>query len=310
MKTIQNFTTIVTSRDRALFQTLVIARVLDTEDMKTVGRFASIRRTNRRLLKLVRAGLLRRWFVGTSSGGQKALYGLSPEGARLIGVPRQGLIAWKQDSLIVTSQFLAHQQSVNRVFLVARFRPMPEGCSCVTWRNFLQPISASVPLIPDGYFEIDETGTAHPMFLEVDLGTESSTVWKRKVELYLKLALSGEFERQFGKQRFRVLLVFPSERRMGAIRRTIAKRTDKLFWFSTEELLNGKGLFGSIWFRPKGIQRTSLPFPEAVQREPIVGLSSGAESIANTSDSDDGHGPKLAQASAQGESTNLRTPIR
>jgi hypothetical protein len=258
MKAIRDIGTVLTSRDLLLLKTLVTTRVLDGEQMKIVGGFASIRRTNRRLLKLVRAGVVRRWFVGTKSGGQKAIYGLSPQGANLIGEPAQGLISWKQDALITTSQFLAHQQAVNAVFMLARFHPLPEGCSCERWRIFSEVISPSVPLMPDGYFEITQGGGVYPMFLEVDLGTESSTVWKRKVELYLKLALTGEFDRSFHQQRFRVLAVFPSERRMEAIRRTVAKRTEKLFWFSTEGRMRQEGLCGRVWLRPKGAVQLPL----------------------------------------------------
>jgi hypothetical protein len=118
--------------------------------------------------------------------------------------------------------------------------------------NFHEALSPSVPLVPDGYFEIVQAGTVHPMFLEVDLGTESSRVWKRKVELYLKLAIGGEFERFFHAKRFRVLVVLHSQRRLEAVRRTVAGRTEKLFWFSTQEELTAQGLCSAIWLRPAG----------------------------------------------------------
>jgi hypothetical protein len=251
---------ILTARDLLVLRTLAISRVLDGEQVKLIAGFTAIRRTNRRLLKLVRAGLLRRWFVGTESGGQRALYGLSPKGAIRIGENPSGLIHWKQDTLVTSSQFLAHQQAVNAVLIQARFRPVPTGVACREWLTFKLPLSASVPLIPDGYFEIvtDPNSSVYPMFVEVDLGTESSTVWMRKVELYLKLAVGGEFERRFRQKRFRVLVVLPSERRLQAIRRAIARRTDKLFWFGTFDGLRREGLFEPIWLRPVGDERLRL----------------------------------------------------
>lgn len=255
MTTSKNIGVVLNARDRAVLRTLVIARVLDAEEMKTVGGFTSIRRTNRRLLKLVRAGVLRRWFVGTASGGQKALYGLSSEGARIIGESGQGLISWKQDSLITTSQFLAHQQAINRVFLLAQFRSLPHEISCRNWRSFREPISDSVPLMPDGYFDLVQDDVAYAVFLEADLGTESTKVWDRKVKLYLKLAFSHEFE----PSRVRVIAVFPTERRMDSIRRLVAKHTEKLFWFSTEGRLQQQGLCGRAWLRPKGRELVALP---------------------------------------------------
>jgi hypothetical protein len=255
MTTVINAGTNVTPRDLDLFRTLAIARVLDSEEVRIVCRFSSLRRTNRRLLKLVRAKLLRRWFLGNLSGGQKALYGLSPTAATLIGQSRQGLVRLTPDSIITTSEFLTHQQAVNQVFLHVKFRPLADGFSCKQWLTFREPLSPSVPLMPDGYFELVREDALNPMFLELDLGTERAPVWRRKVELYLKFAINGDFERLFGPKRFRVLVVLPSERRLEAIRRTIVKRTNKLFWLSTQDELMSKGILGPIWLRPAGDER-------------------------------------------------------
>jgi len=244
--------TVVTERDLALFRVLVIARVLDCDQIMAICRFSSARRTNRRLLKLVRAGLLRRWFVGTESRGVKALYGISPEGMRLIGEQPQGLLAWKQDRVITSSQFLAHQQAVNQIFILARFQPLGEKTSCERWMTFREPLSTAVPIIPDGYLEIKQAGAVFPMFLEIDLGTESSKIWRCKVEGYLKFALNGDFERGFHEKRFRVLVVLNSSRRLDVVRQTIAERTDKLFWLSTQDRLRSESLLAPIWIRPKG----------------------------------------------------------
>ncbi len=258
MNTVKDVGTLITARDLLLLRTLHLARVLDGEQVKTIGGFTSVRRTNRRLLKLVQAGFLKRWFVGTADGGQKAIYGLSPQGTTRIGESKQGLIPWKQDVFITSSQFLAHQHAVNDVFIQAQYRPLPAGFTCERWMTFREPLSPSVPLVPDGYFEIVQAGAVHPIFLEADLGTESSKIWKRKVERYLTLALGGEFERLFQRKRFRVLVVFPSERRLEAVRRTVSRRTDKLFWFGTQQELRTKGVCGPIWLRPAGVERIPL----------------------------------------------------
>ena len=258
MSTVRGIETVLTSRDLFLLRTLVVTRVLESEQVQIIGGFGSVRRTNRRLLKLVRAGMLRRWFVGTRGGGQKAIYGLSPTGTRLIDQPAHGLITWKQDALITTSQFLTHQQAINRVYLSARFRLLVEGSSCTKWQAFREPLSDSIPLVPDAYLEIAKDGVVYPMFLEVDCGTESSTVWKKKAQLYLQLAIAKEFEQMFDRTRLRILIVFSSDRRLNAIRRVIAERTEKLFWFTTEDRINSDGLCGSIWLRPKGNEKIPL----------------------------------------------------
>src|SRR5882724_2210165 len=78
---------VVQERDRHLLRELGVMRVVDREQAKTVAGFGSITRVNARLLALTRAGLLRRFFAGTTAGGAKALYALSAKGAQLIGVP-------------------------------------------------------------------------------------------------------------------------------------------------------------------------------------------------------------------------------
>src|SRR5206468_12013041 len=126
------------------------------------------------------------------------------------------------------------------------------------WRAFREPLSASAPIAPDGYFEIESAESIHPMFLEVDRGTEGQRIWKNKTEHYLRLAISGEFAKRFGHERFRVVVVANSKRRVDSIRASIAKQTTKIFWFTTFESINRDGFWSSAWVRPAGDQRRSL----------------------------------------------------
>jgi hypothetical protein len=96
------------------------------------------------------------------------------------------------------------------------------------------------------------------MFLEVDLGTEALSVWRQKTASYLQLAVSGEFVKRFRQPQFRVLAVANSERRLANIRATIAKSTDKIFWFTTFDVINRDGFWSPGWLRPSGDQRYSL----------------------------------------------------
>src|SRR6266478_6830045 len=82
---------VLQDRDRHLLRELGIMRVIDREQAKCVAGFGSTRRANSRLLILARAGLLRRFFLGTKGGGQKALYTLSASGAKRVNVPFRGL---------------------------------------------------------------------------------------------------------------------------------------------------------------------------------------------------------------------------
>ena len=81
---------VIQDRDRHLLRELSVMRVIDREQAKHVAGFGSTTRANCRLLALSRAGLLRRMFLGTVGGARKALYSLSAEGAKLVGVPMRG----------------------------------------------------------------------------------------------------------------------------------------------------------------------------------------------------------------------------
>ena len=55
----------VQARDLTLFKELAVMRVVDREAAKIVAGFGSTTRANTRLLALTRAGLLRRFFIGS-----------------------------------------------------------------------------------------------------------------------------------------------------------------------------------------------------------------------------------------------------
>jgi hypothetical protein len=244
-------------RDRRFLEELTVMRVVDREQAKVVAGFGSTTRVNARLLRLTQADLLRRFFVGTTAGGAKALYALSLKGARAVCVPLRGPQR-RRDEAIIADFFVEHQLAVNEVYCRLKFRALPPGIVFRLWLAFSEPITQGLKLIPDGYVELETPVGTIGAFLEVDLGTESLTVWKEKVRQYLQFAVSGEFKRRFGEQRFRLLVVAHSERRLQSIRQTVATITDKLFWFGDQRTIQAKDFFGSIWFRPKGENRESL----------------------------------------------------
>jgi len=248
---------VIQKRDRHLLHELGTMRVIDREQGQTVMGFASIRRTNRRLLKLTHAGLLRRIFIPNPPIGQKALYTLSPNGAALTGSQRAGLPL--RQSLFGASPFLMHRLAINEIYLTVKYRELPGAdMRLQRWISFREPLSQAVPLTPDGYFELVTGNAVHPMFLEADLGTESLPVWQKKTQTYLQLALSGKFSELFRQPKFRVLVIATTDRRLRHIKSAIAKDTDKIFWLSTFELIKERGFWSSVWLRPSGDQPLPL----------------------------------------------------
>ena len=238
---------VLQARDRQLLQELAVMRVVDREQAKIVAGFGSTTRANIRLLALTRAGLLRRFFLGTGPG-RKALYALSAKGAQLVGVPMRGPRR-RNDEVLVADFFIQHQLTVNEIYCALKFGTLPQGVVFRRWVPFFAPLSATARFIPDGYVELDTLSGILAAFLEVDLGHESLTIWKQKIRNYLDFAVSGNYEREFGQAKFRVLVVANSERRLHSIRGAAGKQTTKLFWFANLPSLRLEGFFASVWRR-------------------------------------------------------------
>lgn len=249
---------VLQERDLKLLRELAVVRIVDRELAKSLAGFHSTTRANSRLLALVRNGLLRRYLVGSRGLGQKYFYGLTPKGARVADVPLRGPQRHAGRPL-VADFFFEHQMAINEIYRRIKFPAVPlEGASLHLWKSFYEPVMAGSRLIPDGYFELRTPPGTLAIFLEVDLGHESLTVWKQKVEGYLQFAVSGEFERKSGQSRFRVLVTTHSQRRMQSLRKATAAVTDRVFWFATLEGVKRDGLLGPIWLRPVGTERQLL----------------------------------------------------
>jgi hypothetical protein len=249
---------ILQDRDRHLLSELAVMRVIDREMTKLVAGFGSTTQVNTRLLELTRAGLLRRFFIGSIAHGRKAVYTLSPKGGELV-TARLGGISRPAGRLVIGDAFVEHQTGINEIYVTVKHRPAPQaGVSLRRWVTFRQSISEAVKLTPDGYFEVSAGDSVRAMFLEVDMGTEALKVWQQKTAYYLQLAVSGEFTKRFGPQQFRVLVVASSEKRLANIRRAVAKSIDRIFWFSTFETIHRDGFWSPVWLRPTGGQRLSL----------------------------------------------------
>ena len=251
---------VLQERDRHLLRELTVLRVADRELVKTVAGFGSTTRVNLRLLALTRAGLLRRFFLGTNGGGSKALYALSAKGAHLVGVPQRGPRR-RENETLAADFFVQHQLAVNEIYAEVRYKALPPGVAFGRWVSFFEPLATGLRLIPDGYFELHHPTGTLAAFLEVDLGNEHRKVWAEKVKNYLQLALSGNYERKFSQTRFRALVLANSERRVASLRKVVAASTEKIFWFRTLESVHQKGFFAPLWLRPVGDDKRQLLTP-------------------------------------------------
>lgn len=248
---------VIQERDRHLLRELAVMRVVDREQVKIAGGFHSTTRVNDRLLSLVRAGLLRRFFLGTSAGGTKALYALSAKGARVVEVPVRGPQR-RKDETLTADFFIQHQLTVNELYCTLKYQMLPKGVSFHRWISFFAPMVPGLQLIPDGYLELQAPSGILAGFLEIDLGHERGDAWKGKIENYLRFAVSVSPEGKTFHRPFRVLVIAPTERRLSSIRKLAALKTEKIFWFASLEAIHRDGFFAPIWFRPKGENREPL----------------------------------------------------
>ena len=249
------FRVVLTDRDRQLLAHLHEAKLLDREQIQQLLSFGSVTRANDRLSRLHGAGLLYRYFIGTIASGREALYAISPRGAATIGREMVWKLHRPQNETLVGEAGIEHQLAVNWCWISMRHGT---NSNLIRFARFNEPISQALSLAPDGYAELQGSDGVQPVFLEVDLTTETSRVWIRKVELYLKLATSGEFQRIFHQQRFKVAVVCTSERRIENLRRTVCKQTAKLFYFSLLETTKRDGFAAPHWLRPEGDARESI----------------------------------------------------
>lgn len=250
-------------REKALLHELGLMRVIDREKAKCVAGFTSTTRANVRLLRLTRAGLLRRFFIATDAKGIKALYTLTTAGAKVGGGLQAGLRR-KADTVLVADFFVAHQLHLNEIYCLLKYRPIPiPDVRFVRWVWFREPIDEAGSLVPDAYVELAERERLRSAFVEVDLESEAPSVWRKKVQQYLKYAESQDSTHRFGGSRFRILVVTGSPERLSSLSVHTSQLTNEFFWFTTFEKVRQDGFWSSIWQRPGS--ETSVPLIEAHQ---------------------------------------------
>jgi hypothetical protein len=199
----------------------------------------------------------------TKFGSSPALYVLDREGIALLrsmGIEEFSGIPGKD----LKPMFLYHTVAISEVHLAFEKACKRSGYSMGNWLNDNRLRSEGtkvriasqrnpVTLIPDSYFTITvpNLGTTH-CFLELDRGTMDSGDFKKKVEAYVAGYKSGEFNRRYGAQGYRVLTVVDG---VGEARVTnLANATANIpsigrrFWFTHMKRLSPETVLSDpIW---------------------------------------------------------------
>jgi hypothetical protein len=247
---------VLTERDVRLIHLVAEHRVLTRDQIRRFMGFGSITRINAVLLRLVTHTYLTRRWQPTLTGSRRAVYLLGSLGYEVLNGP--GTKPPRQSPWLAHSDlFVEHELAINDVRL-SFDSAHREGLSLLRWMRDRELRCLKWPVVADAYAEWVLGQASFAAFVEVDLGTESLTIWHKKVQGYLALTRDDRFSSVFGRRFFRVLVVAPSARRLANIKSVIQQYTDRVFWLTTRAALVRHGALRPIWKRPTGRSLLSL----------------------------------------------------
>jgi len=213
----------------------------------------------RRLKKLYHHGYLDRpisqvIFSNPLFGQRKMVYGPGDKGTDML-VERLGT---EKGNIVYNQKKSVSERYIQHTLLISHFR------ACLTLALRDKPIKLlfwvrenvnklkdhvyedvsgrkrKLPIVPDGYFGIEDAGGKMYFFLEADRSTMSVTRFMNKMRAYWLWWRQGGAKRRFGIDNFRVLtLTISKQRRDNLVKAT--QQTDKtgagsyMFWFAASD---------------------------------------------------------------------------
>lgn len=232
----------------------------------------------RRLQKLYHHGYLDRplsqiVFSNPLLGPKKMVYGLGDRGADLLAETYnmdRGKIKWNEKNKEVREQYIQHTLMVSefRACLTLALKNNP-GTELRWLMGDNQEMRHEVrfredgkekrlPIIPDGFFQIEDPGGKMYFFLEADRSTMTNARYYNKMRAYWLWWKQG-LSKELGIESYRVLTLTKTEQRKENLKRVTKKADDRqsgssIFWFTTKEdyhLGDPKTILGKIWQTPK-----------------------------------------------------------
>jgi len=267
-------------RDIRLIAEIFLNRAMRRSQIIDLGFFGSVGRANARLLRLTRAGLLRRVRLPIETNGQQFVYRAGTGAARILAEDLQTDEAAVLRRLGQISPLcLAHTLRIVDVRLAIQRAVTARGLTIAKWlpellcRHEYETRTGSGAwraqvLKPDAYVEISAGGRSWPHFVEVDLGHVSASRFVEKLQGYGRYLSSGIFEESYGASAFDVLVVTTGEGRGEHLGRLdgVSPGSAPRLWVTTFSALGKLGVGGPIW-RGSGSSAGRLPaFETEVQR--------------------------------------------
>ena len=243
----------------------------------------------RRLQKLFHHGYLDRpvsqiIFSNPLLGHENMVYGLGDEGANLLadrsGIDR-GKILWKEKNKEVGERYIQHTLMISnfRVCLTLALKSARRAKLLFWMRENSQKLrdkeyvyfkergrQRRLPIVPDGFFGVQESADEMYFCLEADRSTMSNARFLNKMRGYWLWWRQGGQKKKFGIDNFRVLTITKTEQRKENLRRITkgadSKQTGSLmFWFTSHQqfsLSTPGSVLGKIWQTPKDDERHRL----------------------------------------------------
>jgi hypothetical protein len=251
----------LTDRDRAILYDCFHHRFLPAS-LLCERHFGSITRARTRLRLLFHHGYLDRTFPPTAGPATaEAVYSLGPAAAAELAAA-YGLdpADVRRRRKKVEPLFAAHQLLITRFRLAIGHAGAPHGVAVKGWRDeadalldfearTLKGQLERVRLTPDGLGWIESKRARFAFCLEADRGTMTVGRVQQKFERYLYAQAAGAVRALIGADRFRVLVVAPSERRLQSLAAAAVRAGSPNAWLATEEALAADPVLDPVWTR-------------------------------------------------------------
>ena len=228
----------------------------------------------RRLAYLYDSGYLDRRFLHSAGGmmNSPTLYVLDKGGNDWL-MRTDGLdeTRWQPGEMRVGYEHLEHLLAINTFRIEVELACRQQGYPLLTWiddttlkkdydRVRVVGSKDPVPVIPDGYFCIETPKGKNHFFLEMDRGSMPSKRFKLKIRAYQAYHQSGLALKRFGTEKFRVLTVIESQKRLELLKKATEDAEGRnRFWFGVLSGLTSETLFAEpVWNVAGRTERTLL----------------------------------------------------
>jgi len=244
----------LTDRDREVLYDVWTFRYLPTS-LIIERRFGSATRGRARLKLLYHHGFVDRHFLPTAGPGVgEAIYSLGPaavpELASFYGLEPAEL---KRRRRPVEPFFIAHHLAVARFRSRVGSVATADGVGLYDWREERAArlnLPGGETLVPDGIAWLATPRARFAFCLEVDRGTMTVGRVRTKFERYREVERTGLLTRLMGAERFRVLVVASSTRRLRSLHEAAEGANARGVWLTTEEAVASDPVREPVWLRP------------------------------------------------------------